>query len=142
MEAIVAVRKLTLLYIGVAGGSRNMVDCLKIRKQRTNIKIGAVAAVCGFAAIYAALYFCGPAGWAAAGGIFNWVTVAEAGSALKIGGSAAAVASAGSAVTLGIKMPWEGARFEKSKLRTDSNTGVSLIRSDVQSSNKDKTSRS
>jgi hypothetical protein len=115
MEAIVAVRKMTLLNAGVADGSRNMVACLKSRKKNTNIKIGATAAVGGIAALYAAAFFFGPAGWAAAG-IFSWVTAGGAsGTALAVGGTVGGVASVAALGTLGFKLPLEGARFEEGK---------------------------
>jgi hypothetical protein len=117
MEAIIAVRKMTLLYSGVADGSRNMVACLESRKNSTNKKIGAVAIVGGVAALYAAAFFFGPAGWATAG-VFSWVAASGAGgtSALVVGGTVGGVASVSSAGTVGIKLLLEGSRFEKSKL--------------------------
>jgi hypothetical protein len=94
-----------------------MVACLKSRKKSTNKKIGAVAAVGGVAALYAAAFFFGPAGWATAG-FFSWVAAAGAGggTALAVGGTVGGVASISSLGTLAIKVPLEGARFEKGKL--------------------------
>lgn len=117
MEAIIAVRKMTLLNKGVADGSRNMVACLKSRKTSTNTKIAAVAMVDGVAALYTAAFFFGPAGWAAAS-IFSWVAAAGAGgtTALAVGGTVGGVVSVCSTGVVGTKVLLEGARFEKSKL--------------------------
>ncbi|RFU27992.1 hypothetical protein B7463_g8344, partial [Scytalidium lignicola] len=62
MEAIVAVRKMTLMYPAVADSSRNMISCLKTKKRGTNTKVGAVAIVGGLVAVYATAFFFGPAG--------------------------------------------------------------------------------
>lgn len=129
MEAIVAVRKMTLLYPGVADGSRNLVSCLRGRKKRTNAKVGAVAIVGGLAGLYAAGFFFGPAGLAASF-LYSWVTAgAASGAALAVGGTVGGVAAVGGAGTLLVKIPWEGGRLENGKLRSDFNTSVPLTSS-------------
>lgn len=132
-----SVRKMTLLSSAVADGSRNMVDCLRDKKKSTNTKIGAIVIVGGAAAIFAAAFF-GPASLAA-WPIYSWVTAAGAsGSALAVGGSAGAAVSTGAAVTLGVKLPLEGSRFEKGKHRSDFTLILSLNVSIIQFSKRDR----
>jgi hypothetical protein len=139
MEAIIAVRKMTLLYPEVADSSRNIVECLKDKKKSTNTKIGVMVIVGGAAAIFAAAFFFGPAslaGWP----IYSWVTAAGAsGSAPAVDGSAGAAVSTGAAVTLGVKLPLEGSRFKKSKHRSDFTLILSLTVSIIQFSKRDRT---
>jgi hypothetical protein len=92
----------------------------------------------GAAAIFAAAFFFGPASLAA-WPIYSWVTAAGAsGSALVVGGSVGAAVSTSAAVTLGVKLPLEGSRFEKSKHRSDFTLILSLRVSTLQFSKRDR----
>ncbi|OAP65079.1 hypothetical protein AYL99_01051 [Fonsecaea erecta] len=95
MEAIVAVRKMSLLFPGADQASRDLTTTVKNKKSDTNRKVGAGAIGGGLVALYAAVYFFG--GPVVAGCcIYTWVTggtassLALAGIIGAIGGSACA----------------------------------------------------
>jgi len=113
MQALVAVRKMNLLFPAVSSGSRELVRHLNAAKRRNNVKIATVAGISVLPALYAAGFFFGPAGLAASSA-YALVTAGGASATVlgKIGVVGVTVASVG-VVSLGTKVFLEGARFEK-----------------------------
>lgn len=115
-EALVSIRKMSLLFSGVAEGSRSLVTTLKSRKKTTNILVGTAVGVGLVAGIFAAGFFFGPA-WLAGASIYAWFAAGTAGTTtLAVGGSVGGLTALVGGVTLGIKVPWENGRFENSEL--------------------------
>jgi hypothetical protein len=61
---------MTLLYTGVADGSRNIITYFKSKKKSTNKKIRAIIAIGKVVTLHAIAFFFGLARWAMAG-FFN-----------------------------------------------------------------------
>ncbi|XP_014550694.1 hypothetical protein COCVIDRAFT_20924 [Bipolaris victoriae FI3] len=84
-EAMVATRKLLLLYPDLRNGLRKLESILKLKQDSTNKKIGAAAITGGIVALYAAGFFLGPPAIAGCF-LYSWVTAGAASTALGIGG--------------------------------------------------------
>lgn len=117
MQALVAVRKMNLLFPAVVEGSRGLVHGLAAKKSRTNKVLTTTTVVGASAGLFAAGFFFGPPALVAA--LYAaWISAGTTGAmALGAAGAAGTVGAGIGSAALLFRMPWtDGARWEKSEL--------------------------